>query len=495
MQRRLLFPLVGGVALAWPLHTRAQTPVGAYRLGVLSSGAPIDDNSINWTALVHDLAQYGYVQGRNLTIERRTADGHADRLPGLIAELVAGKADVIVTIGFPAALTAKRETALPMVTFGAGDPVGTGLVASLSLPGGNITGISDVSAELTPKRLDLLKQFAPALRRVAVLWDADDPWHDAALRYRAAEAGARTLGVSIQPLGVREAADFERAFAIAGSDPPDAILVVSDELTNLHRKLVFAFAAAHRLPAIYEYDFIVRDGDLMSMRSGARGKPQSRGRPGGSNSEGGETRGAAVRAADALRVRTQPDDREVARCRGPDIVDRARRCGDRMRHPMRRRQVFPLVGAAVLAWPRRAPAQTPDRVSRIGLLISGAPMSAANPQWLPLIRGLARYGYVPGRNLEFESVGAEMHAERLPGLAAGLEAKKARWCMNTRILTVIPAGQMAHRASEGRIGDPDARTVPWQAVLFPDAGTHAVQVQRTAPAQNPHGEISCDELA
>ncbi len=262
MQRRFLFPLIGGVALAWPLHTRAQTPVGAYRLGVLSSGAPIDDNSINWTALVHELAQYGYVQGRNLTIERRTADGHADRLPGLIAELVAGKADVIVTIGFPAALTAKRETALPMVAFGAGDPVGTGLVASLSRPGGNITGISDVSAELTPKRLDLLKQFAPALRRVAVLWDADDL--GMTLRYRAAEAGARTLGVSIQPLGVREAADFERAFAIMSSDPPDAILMVSDELTNLHRKLVFAFAAAHRLPAIYEYDFIVRDGGLMS---------------------------------------------------------------------------------------------------------------------------------------------------------------------------------------------------------------------------------------
>jgi len=183
-------------------------------------------------------------------------------LPRLLAELVASKVDVIATFGYPSALAAKQGTTLPVVAFGAGDPVGTALVDSLARPGGNLTGISDVSAEVTPKRLELLKQFAPGLRRVAVLWNADDL--GMTLRYRALEAGAEALRVGIQPLGVREPADFDQAFGAMNRDMPDAILMVSDSLTTLNRKLVFEFAAVHRLPAIYEVDFLVRDGGLMS---------------------------------------------------------------------------------------------------------------------------------------------------------------------------------------------------------------------------------------
>jgi putative ABC transport system substrate-binding protein len=116
--------------------------------------------------------------------------------------------------------------------------------------------------EVTPKRLQLLKEFAPNLRRVAMLWNADDP--GMTLRYRVSEAGAKTLGIDVQALGVREPADFDQAFSAMTQDVPDGILMVSDPLTNLNRKRVFEFAAAHRLPAIYEYDFIVRDGGLMS---------------------------------------------------------------------------------------------------------------------------------------------------------------------------------------------------------------------------------------
>ena len=133
----------------------------------------------------------------------------------------------------------------------------------MARPGGNLTGISDVSAELASRRLELLKQFVPSLRRVAMLWNADDL--GMTLRYRASEAGAQALGVNVQPLGVREPADFDRAFEAMNRDMPDAILMVSDSLTTtLNRKLVFEFAAAHRLPAIYEFDFLVRDGGLMS---------------------------------------------------------------------------------------------------------------------------------------------------------------------------------------------------------------------------------------
>jgi putative ABC transport system substrate-binding protein len=176
--------------------------------------------------------------------------------------LVGSKVDVIVTFGYPPALAAKRVTTVPVVVFAAGDPVRTGLVDSLARPGGNLTGISDVSAEVTPKRLELLKAIAPRLRKVAMLWNADDL--GMTLRYRASEAGAQALGISVQALGVREPNDFDQAFGAMNRDMPDAILMVSDVLTTLNRKRVFEFAAVHRLPAIYEFDFLVRDGGLMS---------------------------------------------------------------------------------------------------------------------------------------------------------------------------------------------------------------------------------------
>ena len=172
------------------------------------------------------------------------------------------KVDLIITSGYPAALAAKRGTTLPVVVIFAGDPVGTGLVESLARPGGNLTGISDVSAQLTPKRMDLLREMAPGLRRVAMLWNADDL--GMTLRYRASEAGAKAMGVLVQPLGVREPDDFNLAFSTMEREMPDAILMVTDSLTSLNRKRVFEFAAAHRLPAIYEFDWLVRDGGLMS---------------------------------------------------------------------------------------------------------------------------------------------------------------------------------------------------------------------------------------
>jgi putative tryptophan/tyrosine transport system substrate-binding protein len=149
-----------------------------------------------------------------------------------------------------------------VVAINAGDPVGTGLVDNLARPSGHLTGISDVSVEVTPKRLELLKEIAPELRRIAVLWNANDL--GMTLRYQALETGAQALHVSVQPLGVREPEDFDEAFGAMSRDPPDAILMVSDALTTLNRKRVFEFAAAHRLPAIYEYDYLVRDGGLMS---------------------------------------------------------------------------------------------------------------------------------------------------------------------------------------------------------------------------------------
>ena len=261
MRRREFIQLLAGAAVAFPQATTAQT-ASSYRVGLLSFGPPLADNSPFGAALVRGLAQHGYVLGRNLAIERRGAEGHVDRLPQLVADLVASKVDVIVAAGYPPALAAKQGTTLPVVVVFAGDPIGTGLVDSLARPGGHLTGISDVSVEVTPKRLEFLRQIAPNLRRVAVLWNANDV--GMTLRYRASEVGAQTLGIRVQPLGVREPDDFDQAFGAMSRDMPDAILMVADPLTTLNRKRVFEFAAAHRLPAIYELNLFARDGGLMS---------------------------------------------------------------------------------------------------------------------------------------------------------------------------------------------------------------------------------------
>ena len=254
--------MIGGAAALWPRASLAQSSSRVYRIGLLSAGAPIADDSPLGAPLIRGLAQRGYVLNRNLAFERRGAEAHVERLPQLVAELTAAKVDLIFTSGFPPALAAKNGTTLPVVAINAGDPVGTGLVASLARPGGNLTGISDVSAEVTPKRLELLKEITPQLRRVAMLWNADDL--GMTLRYRASETGAQELGLSVPPGGVREPIDFNQAFEAMVRELPDAILMVTDSLTVLNRKRVFEFAAAHRLPAIYEFEFLVHDGGLMS---------------------------------------------------------------------------------------------------------------------------------------------------------------------------------------------------------------------------------------
>lgn len=262
IQRRNFITLLGGAAVMWPRSVIAELPTKVYRIGLLSPGAPVADASPSGVSLIRGLAQFGYVLGRNIEFERRGAEGDLNRLPRLLDELAASKVDVVVTVGYPSTLAAKQTTTLPVVAFAAGDPVATGLVESLARPGGNITGISDVSAELTPKRMELLKQMVPALKRVAMLWNAADL--GMTMRYRASETGAKVMGISVQPLGVNEPNDFEQAFAAMDREKPDAILMVTDSLTILNRKRVFEYAAARRLPAIYEFAFLVRDGGLMS---------------------------------------------------------------------------------------------------------------------------------------------------------------------------------------------------------------------------------------
>jgi len=232
-----------------------------YRVGLVGVGA--SDIGILGPGMVRDFAQRGYVEGQTIIFERRAAQGKLDRLPGFIDEVVAKHVDVIVTAGYPAALAAKERAGnTPIVVTGSGDPVATGLAASLAHPGGNITGVSEIASELSAKRLALLKEAVPSVHTVAVLWNADDL--GMTLRYRAAEVEAPRLGMVIVPLGVHAPDDFDTAFAEMNKTPPDGILMVTDILTNLNRKRVMQYAEEHRLPAIYEYAFLAHDGGLMS---------------------------------------------------------------------------------------------------------------------------------------------------------------------------------------------------------------------------------------
>ena len=249
-------------AIAPPYVAAAQTPARVFHLATLTPGFPLSLDSPNAKVLLGALAQHGYTLGRNLTYEARASGGQTARLPLLLQEFKAGGIDAVVTVGFPPALAAKASGLPTVAASGVGDPVATGLIESLARPGGNVTGISDVASTLSIKRLSLLKELSPSLTKVAMLWNRDDL--GMSLRYDASAAAARSLGITVQALGVREPDDFNGVFEAMDREPPGAILMVSDSLTMLNRKRVFDYAAAKRLPAIYEYDPLVRDGGLMS---------------------------------------------------------------------------------------------------------------------------------------------------------------------------------------------------------------------------------------
>ena len=256
--------IIAAAALLLAPPSQAQTGK-LYRVGFLSAGsfAPGTNPGRLTEEITRQLAQNGFTAGANLELVKLGAEGHFERLPSLVAELVAAKVDVIVTFSYPAAAAAKEGTGtISTVIFGGGDPVKTHLVASLNRPGGNVTGISDVAAELAPKRLELLKEVAPKLQRVAMLWNATDL--GMTTRYEASAVAAKKLGVTVLSFGVREPNDFGDAFEAMERDKPDGLLMVADALTFLNRKRVFDFTAEHRLPAIFETSAFARDGGLMS---------------------------------------------------------------------------------------------------------------------------------------------------------------------------------------------------------------------------------------
>jgi putative tryptophan/tyrosine transport system substrate-binding protein len=260
-RRRAAGPLTVALALlVAPLGPEAQAPSKLWRVGVLTGSVP--RLSAPFRALEQRLGELGYVEGRNLAIEFRTASGRAERLPALAAELIVLRPDVLVVASTQAVMAAKGATqTIPIVLAGTGDPLGTGIVPSLARPGGNITGASLLNVELSGKGLQLLKEAVPSATRVAVLWNSGNQLHSG---IRAAtEAAAATLKVRTDMLDVRGPDDLSRAFEAMGRGRPDGLLVFPDSVTLAHRKPILEFAAGRRLPAMYAFIEMVEEGGLM----------------------------------------------------------------------------------------------------------------------------------------------------------------------------------------------------------------------------------------
>jgi putative ABC transport system substrate-binding protein len=259
MKRRNFIALLGAAAAARPLGARAQQGEKVYKIGVLSAGSPTPTTPV----MVEALRELGYAEGKNLTFERRYAEDRLDRLPKLAAELVSLKVDVIMTAGTLAPLAAKRATStIPIVMMAAGDPVGSGLVASLAQPGGNVTGMSLMAPDLGGKRLELLKELLPGVSRVAVLWNAANPY--SALVFKETAGAAETLGVEPHSLEIREPADIDAALEAAMGQHANALITVEDPLTIDLRKKIAEFAVDHRLPTISGLRMFADSGALMS---------------------------------------------------------------------------------------------------------------------------------------------------------------------------------------------------------------------------------------
>ncbi|HTC79858.1 MAG TPA: ABC transporter substrate-binding protein [Terriglobales bacterium] len=261
MRRRELIFLLGGVAVAWPLAVRAQKAMPV--IGFLgTSSAPLESHYVE--AFRQKLRQLGHVEGENLSIEYRWAEGQDDRLPELAAELARLHPAVIVTTGTPGTLAAKQASkTIPIVFASSADPVGGGLVASFARPGGNATGFTILDAELEAKRLQLFKDGIPALTRIAVLLNPKNPGTKSFLQ--ATQAAANMSGLTLQPvIEVQEAADFEPAFAMISEAHPDALIVLADRSMLAHRARIIAFAAEKGLPVMYPYREYVDAGGLMS---------------------------------------------------------------------------------------------------------------------------------------------------------------------------------------------------------------------------------------
>jgi len=265
MRRREFITLLGGTAVAWPLVARAQQPATPV-IGFVNVASP-QGYAQPLSAFLKGLGETGYVDGHNVTIEYRCAEGRIDRLPAIIADLVHSQVAVIAATSTPAALAAKEATTtIPIVFETGGDPIQLGLVASLSRPGGNVTGVTQMSQEVAPKELELLHELLPAVRVLALLVNPADP----ALSETQSSAflsAAHALGLELHILNASTERDFDAVFANVSLLRAGGLMIATDALFTSHSDLLGALAARHTVPAIYKGREFAAAGGLMSYGS------------------------------------------------------------------------------------------------------------------------------------------------------------------------------------------------------------------------------------
>src|SRR6516164_5605374 len=257
-RRREFMTVLGGAAVAWPLAAHAQQPGKVWRMGFIAHG-----HESFYDALFEGLREYGYEEGRNLIVERRYAQGQAERFKEFAAEMVRLNVDIIIVVTTPAALAVKKATTtIPIVHPNAIDPLNTGLIASLAHPGGNLTGGAQLTAEVSAKRLEILKRVVPRLSRVAALWNPANP--ALVFSWKETQGAARVLGLTLQSHEVQGPKDFAAAFAAIVEERPDALLVLQDAVTMQQRKEIISFAIEKRLPSMFQERGWAVAGGLMS---------------------------------------------------------------------------------------------------------------------------------------------------------------------------------------------------------------------------------------
>jgi putative ABC transport system substrate-binding protein len=264
MHRRDFVKVICGISVVWPLTGHAQQagklPVIGFLGSTTSSATPL-----RTAAFVQRLSELGWIDGRTVVIDYRWAEGRSERASELATEFARLKVDVIVTSGAPMVLAAKQATsAIPIVFALAPNPVGTGLVASLARPGGNVTGVTNLNTELAGKRLEILREIVPDLRRVAILVDSSNP--GTILELAEVQAAAHALGLALNVAKIRQAEDIAPAFA-AFTGQVDGLYVVADPLMNTNRARIHTLALGARLPAIYNSGEFVEAGGLISYGS------------------------------------------------------------------------------------------------------------------------------------------------------------------------------------------------------------------------------------
>ena len=262
MKRRQFLTLFGAAIGSWPHVAQAQG-TRVHKIGFLGNSTPaLEVNLID--AFRQGLTERGYIEGRDIVLEYRWADGVYARFPMLISELLTSNADVIVTAGTPASLAIKKATqSVPVVMIAVGDPVGTGLVSSLARPGGNLTGLSSIAPDLEGKRLELLREILPSISRVAMFINSLNPFHLGSVEQ--ARDAAKALGISLQLLDVRMSEDIDGAFAEIRKDRPEAILVLAGRIFLHNRMRLMKFAVEQGLPNVNAYHELVQAGGLISF--------------------------------------------------------------------------------------------------------------------------------------------------------------------------------------------------------------------------------------